>query len=342
MEWSDIRVFLQVVREGTMTAATSALRMDHSTISRRIARLEEETGVSLFERAGRRLTLTSEGDKLVLAAEKLESIIIRDVMSLSEDRKRITGQVRIGATEEFGAHYLAWRLAELTASHPGLEIELIALPRTFSLAAREVDVLVTLDRPLTGDVRFKKLIDFQFGVYGSAAYFGGRNRPTKKEELALETWCGYIKELLSTSELAPLSSATDNFSAKYRTTNVTVQLAAALSGSALAALPCFVATAHPTLERVLPDDAVFERTYWLAVHEDLAKHPRVRAVMNAIEAQVDRDHVLFMPGAVVPRGALKHPICALHRSDRPAGAGAHVTPADRPASKSPVILRRSA
>jgi DNA-binding transcriptional LysR family regulator len=312
MEWSDIRVFLQVVREGTMAAATSALRMDHSTISRRIARLEEETGVSLFERAGRRLALTAEGDKLVLAAERLESIIIRDVMSLSGDREHITGQVRIGATEEFGAHYLAWRLAELTASHPGLEIELMALPRTFSLAAREVDVLVTLDRPLTGDVRFKKLIDFQLGVYGSAAYFGGRRRPTKMEELAVETWCGYIQELFSTSELELLSSATDALSTKFRTANVTVQLAAALSGSALAALPCFVATAHPALERVLPDDAVFERTYWLAVHQDLAKHPRVRAVMNAIEAQVGRDRVLFMPTPMVARGTLEQAVGPLH------------------------------
>ena len=60
MEWSDIRVFLQVVREGTMAAATSVLRMDHSTISRRIARLEEETGVSLFERAGRRRVVEEE------------------------------------------------------------------------------------------------------------------------------------------------------------------------------------------------------------------------------------------------------------------------------------------
>jgi DNA-binding transcriptional LysR family regulator len=294
MEWSDIRVFLQVVREGTMIAATGALRMDHSTISRRISRLEREAGVPLFERAGRRLALTAEGEKLASSAQKLESIILREVLNLSNERERIVGQVRIGTTEEFGAHYLAPRLAALTRAHPGLEIELVALPRSFSLATREVDVLVTLDRPATGDVRYKKLTGVEFGIYGSAAYFDGRKRPAGLGELASETWCGFIKELLFTSELDLMA---DEISVKYRTTSITAQLGAALGGYALAALPCFLAAAHPGLERILHFEAAFERTYWLAVHEDLAKYPRVRALMSAIEAQVALDRALFRPSA---------------------------------------------
>jgi DNA-binding transcriptional LysR family regulator len=301
MEWSDIRVFLQVVREGTMAAATGSLRMDHSTISRKIARLEREAGVQLFERAGRRLALTPEGEKVVLAAEKLESTILREVLNLSGEREQIVGPVRLGTTEEFGAHYLAPRLAALTAGYPGLEIELVALPRAFSLATREVDVMITFDRPVTGDVRYKKLTDLEFGVYGSAAYFDGRPRPVGVDELSLETWCGYIKELMFTPELDMLSDVCDDVCFKYRTTSMTVQLGAALGGHALAALPCFVATGHPALERLLPADAAFQRTYWMAVHEDLAKYPRVRALMGAIETQVALDRSLFKPGmAAIP------------------------------------------
>lgn len=296
MEWSDIRVFLQVVRGGTMVAATGALRMDHSTISRRISRLEDETGVRLFQRAGRRLALTAEGEALMLAAEKLDSIIVREVLNLSDTRDRIVGPVRIGTTEEFGAHYLASRLSALTLAHPGIEIELVALPRLFSLATREVDLVISLDRPLTGDIRFKKLTDVEFGVYGSGAYFEDRARPATIDDLAVETWCGYIKELQFTPELDMLPRA-DEIRPKYRTTSMTVQLGAALSGYALAALPCFVACAHAGLERVLPGHAVFERSYWLAVHEDLAAYPRVRALMNAIETQVALDRALFRPTA---------------------------------------------
>ncbi len=295
MEWSDIRVFLLVARTGTMASATTALRLDHSTISRRISRLEREAGLQLFDRAGKRLALTAEGAKLVAAAEKLESIIIKEVHNLAGDRARIAGAVRVGTTEEFGAHYLAPRLAALTAAYPDLEIELVVLPRAFSLATREVDVVVALDRPAAGEVRFKKLTDIEFGLYGSPAYFAGRDRPTQVDDLSLETWCGYIKELLFTAELNLLPAALDETCVRYRTTSVTVQLGAALGGYALAALPCFVAAAYPALERILPGDAAFERSYWLAVHQDQARHPRVRALMGAIEAQVDRDRALFKP-----------------------------------------------
>jgi DNA-binding transcriptional LysR family regulator len=303
MEWSDVRVFLQVVREGTMIAATASLRMDHSTISRRIARLEVETGVSLFDRAGRRLVLTAEGAQLVAAAEKMESIILREVMSISDGRDRIVGTVRIGTTEEFGAHYLASRLAGLTAAHPGLEIELVALPRSFSLATREVDLVVTLDRPATGDIRYKKLTDFEFGVYCSPSYYEGRELPTSVDELAGETWCGHIDELLFTQELDARFLAPGGAPARYRTTSMTVQLGAALGGYALAALPCFVAEDEPDLLRILRQEAVCERTYWLAVHDDLSRYPRVRALMSAIETQVAVDRALFMPSLRAELGA---------------------------------------
>jgi DNA-binding transcriptional LysR family regulator len=222
---------------------------------------------------------------------------VREVLNLSEERDRVVGPVRIGTTEEFGIHYLAPRLAALTVGHPGLEVELVALPRAFSLAAREVDLMVTLDRPLTGEVRYKKLTDVEFGIYGSSHYFQNRRRPADLDALSLETWCGYIKELLFTPELDMLPGSSSEIKVRYRSTSVTAQLSAAASGYALAMLPCFVAAAQTDLERLLPSEAAVERTYWIAVHEDLAKYPRVRALMNAVEAEVAKDRALFRPTA---------------------------------------------
>lgn len=133
MEWGDIRVFLQVARTGQMAGATKALGLDHLTISRRIARLQEQTGVPLFDRAGRRLSLAEAGARLLAAGERVESIIVRDIVSLGESRQEIGGRVRIGTSEGFGAHYLAKRLPTMVAAYPGLEIDLVAptqlLPR---------------------------------------------------------------------------------------------------------------------------------------------------------------------------------------------------------------------
>lgn len=294
MEWSDIRVFLHVARAGQMAGASRSLGLDHSTISRRIARLEEATGVPLFDRAGRRLRLTEQGTKLLAAAERLESIIIRDVLSLEETRQEISGRVRIGTSEGFGAHYLARRLPMLLKAYPALELELVALPRTYSLGLREADVAITMDRPGSGDVRFKKLSTYELGIYASQAYLREQARPETIANLTDHAWCGYVDDLLFTAELDMMTFGDVTVRPRYRTTSVTAQLEAVLSGAALAILPCYMAAPHPELERVLPASVRIERAYWISVHGDLADSPRVRLVMNEIERQVRSDRALFL------------------------------------------------
>ena len=294
MEWGDIRVFLQVARAGQMAGASRSLGLDHSTISRRIARLEEQTGVALFDRAGRR-RITEDGARLLEAAERLESIIIRDILPLGEARQRVSGRVRIGTSEGFGAHYLAQRLPAMTEPYPDLEVELVALPRSYSLGMREVDLAITMDRPDSGDVRFKKLTSYALGIYGAPAHFENRSRPSTLEDLSDQSWCGYIKELLFTSELDLMTFESQVTTPKYRTTSVTVQLEAVLSGSVIAILPCYMASQRGGLERILANQVSIERSYWISVHGDLADSPRVRALMQAVERQVHLDRPLFLP-----------------------------------------------
>ena len=291
MEWSDIRIFLQVARSGQMAVASRLLNIDHSTISRRIARLEETTGVALFDRAGRRLRLTAEGAKLLSAAEGMEAIVIRDVLSLRESRENISGKVRIGTSEGFGSHYLATRLPAILSDHPGLELELVALHRRYSLGMREVDIVISMDRPEGGDVRFKKLCETSLGIYVTRDYFTGRPIPSRVDDLKDDLWCGYIEELLFTEVLDMMTFGNTTIVPRYRTTSVTAQLGAALSGAALAVLPTFMAQAHPTLVAVPLEGVSIQLTYWMSVHSDLARSPRVRAVMDAIDriVQADRD-----------------------------------------------------
>jgi DNA-binding transcriptional LysR family regulator len=261
MDWDDIRIFLQVARAGQMAGASRALGLDHSTISRRIARLEEKTKVPLFDRAGRRLSMTEDGAKFLVAAEKMESIILREVVSLGEARHEIRGRVRIGTSEGFGGHYLSQRLASMMATYPDLEVELVALPRTYSLGMREVDIAITMDRPDTGDIRLKKLTSYALGIYGTAAYFRDRARPATIEDLAEQTWCGYIKDLMFTSELDMMTFESQVITPRYRTTSVTVQLEAISSGSVIAILPCYMTAQRPTLERLVPELVNLERSY---------------------------------------------------------------------------------
>jgi DNA-binding transcriptional LysR family regulator len=126
-------------------------------------------------------------------------------------------------------------------------------------------------------------------------YFAGRAQPAGIQDLKDELWCGYIQELLFTEVLDMMTFDGTTIVPRYRTTSVTAQVHAALSGQALAILPTFMAAQYPALVPVLADAVRIEMPYWMQVHSDLARSPRVRAVMAAIERLVEQDRALFRP-----------------------------------------------
>lgn len=295
MDWGDLRVFLVVARAGQLSGASKSLGLDDSTISRRVARLEQALGVLLFERAGRRLRLTEEGKQLLATTEKIESLVMKEVANLEEQQGDLRGRVRIGTSEGFGAHFLAERLVELTSVHPHLEVELVAISRSFSLGLREVDIVVTMDRPVTGDIRFKRLTPYRLAIYASTAYLERHGCPGDISDLPAHRWCGYVEDLLFTDQLELLQFGTLEIAPSYRTTSVTAQLAAVRSGKSLAVLPCFMAKPHADLVQILPGTVDIERTYWIAFHGDNSTSPKVRLVMSAIESWVAEAQELFLP-----------------------------------------------
>ncbi|MFG1318219.1 LysR family transcriptional regulator [Xanthobacter autotrophicus] len=295
MDWDDLRIFLQLARTGRMAGAGRALGLDDTTVGRRVARLEKEVGAPLVARAGRRTVITEQGQKLAQAAEEMESIVLRKIVGLGEAGMQVAGRVRIGAPEGLGVGYLASRLAALSAENPKLETELVALPRAYSLASREVDIAITLDRPIAGQLSVKKLTDYTLELYGTQAYFDRKGRPGTAAELQGHVFAGYIPELLFTRALdfSTLEAGVE-VTPVIRSTSVIAQVNAVVSGAALGVLPAFLAAAHPELQVLL--DRVFRltRSYWVSVHDDLKHLNRVRAVLEAITTTIRADRAIFM------------------------------------------------
>ncbi|GLK67623.1 transcriptional regulator [Hansschlegelia plantiphila] len=294
MDWDDLRIILQLVRAKQMTAAAKALGVDDSTVGRRVARLEKAIGAPLVERAGRRTVITEQGQKVAKAAERIESVILREITGLGEEASLVAGRVRIGAPEGFGVGYLARRLAELSLQYERLETELIALPRTYSLATREVDIAITLERPRTGQLTVRKLIDYALQIYGTDQYFEARGTPAATSDLKRHTLAGYIPELLFTEELSfDTVGDGEKLPLAVRSTSVIAQVNAVLSGAAIGILPRYLAAAHPELRPILTSEVHFVRSYWIAVHDDLKHFYRVRAVLDAIVSRVRQDASIF-------------------------------------------------
>ncbi len=292
MDWDDLRIFLQLARAGRMSGAGRALGVDDTTVGRRVARLEQELGTALVSRAGRRTAITEQGQKLAQAAEEIESIILRKVVGLGEAELKLAGRVRVGAPEGLGVGYLARMLAQLSADNPALETELVALPRTYSLASREVDIAITLDRPAAGQVSIRKLTDYTLQLYGTEGYFARHGRPEGLAALKGHVLAGYIPELLFTAALD--FSGGIAVEPIVRSTSVIAQVNAVASGAAIGVLPAFLAAGQAELEVLMPEAFALTRSYWVSVHDDLKGLNRVRAVLDAITARVRADRGLFI------------------------------------------------
>src|SRR5688500_13009582 len=149
-DWNDLKSFLAVARSGRLTAAAQRLRIDHTTLSRRLGALEHALKAKLFDRSPSGYTLTEPGRRLIPTAEEMERLALAAQEAVGGSATAVAGAVRIGAPEGFGSYFLAPRIAALKALHPDLLIQLVAATAVFSLSKRGADVVVAESHPTAG------------------------------------------------------------------------------------------------------------------------------------------------------------------------------------------------
>jgi DNA-binding transcriptional LysR family regulator len=167
MNWDDVRIFLAVARSGQILGAARRLELNHATVSRRIGALEEALRAKLFRRLTTGSELTPAGERFLEIAERMEADVIAARSAVAEEDEDISGSVRIGAPDGFGVAFLARRLGELTRQHRDLTIQLVPVPRSFSLSRREADIAITVERPQEGRLVAGKLVDYTLGLFAS-------------------------------------------------------------------------------------------------------------------------------------------------------------------------------
>lgn len=124
MDIRTMQYYLAVVREGTISAAAEALHVAQPSLSRQMKDLEEELGVSLFERGNRKITLTGEGMVLRKRAEEMVRLMQMTEEEISSIKNHVSGSVRIGAGESFSFHYLSRAAASLAEEHPDIRFHI--------------------------------------------------------------------------------------------------------------------------------------------------------------------------------------------------------------------------
>lgn len=293
-DWDDLRFFLAVARSGRLTAAARRLGADHATVSRRITSLEESLKAKLFERRPQGYALTGHGEQLLAKAESMETEALAIQSEIGGADMALSGTVRIGAPDGFGSTFLAPRFASLAKAYPGLELQLIAMPRLLSLSKREADVAITLAPPKEGKVVARKLCDYRLGLYAAQDYLDAMPPIAAAEDLFAHRVVGYIDDLIFTPELDYLDEVAKGLRAQIQSSSVLAQMNAVAAGAGIGVIHHFMAVDEPRLVPVLPESVSITRSFWLLVHADLKDVARVRAVVDFIVRESKANRALLM------------------------------------------------
>ncbi|MFW2853480.1 LysR family transcriptional regulator [Sphingomonas sp. TX0543] len=163
--WNDLRFFLAMARTGSPTTAAMQLKVDHTTVRRRIDALEDSLNVKLFEPRDRGFLLTHAGTRLLATAESIEALATGAEESVSDKDLALSGTVRIGIPDGLGGLFLSAKLAEFAKEHPELQLELDATTRPFNLAKREADIAISVSAPTKGRQVIRKLGECSLYLY---------------------------------------------------------------------------------------------------------------------------------------------------------------------------------
>lgn len=259
VDWTAFRDLLAFAREGSVSAAAKTLGIDATTLTRRLRRLEQETGLALTIHNERRLELTAAGRELVSAAEGIELELLSLTRILAAQSPAAEGTVRVTGLRSILRHFVVLHIARFRNRHPGIVLELVPDMRNLSLARQEADIAIRAARPTGTDLYARKLIDIEFAVYGD---------PTKG-------WITYDAALTDVPEAKWTSENVDPSKIVMRTSAIELIADGVRADIGQALLPRYAAGG------LTPStDTILKREAWLVLHSDTRNTPRIRAVAD--------------------------------------------------------------
>lgn len=300
MDWDHLRVFLTVAREGQILAAAKRLGLNHATVARRLDQLEASLGAPLFDRRPAGSTLTQAGERLLPSVERIESELLGIEEATRSAGAAVAGTVRIGAPDGLGNLFLAPELGRFAADHPDLVVELVPLPRLFSLSRREADLAIVLEPPSEGRLTVTRLGDYTLGVYASRAWVERNGRPRGVEEVADHVLVTGVEDYAYSAALDYVHVLEKHARRVFRCAGVVGQMEAVRAGIGLGVLHDFAAGTDPTLVPLM-EETRFRRSYHLLSHPETRSLARIAATHAFMVDLFRRKKDVFQPKAAAER-----------------------------------------
>lgn len=288
MHWDDLRIFLAAARSRTLSDAARKLGIDATTVSRRLDRLSGDLRSSLFESNSTGLVLSSHGQKLLVQAEAVEHSIGIATGTLTGERSRLKGLVRISMSEGLATWIVARNMPRFRELHPEISVEMVTTNGFLNPSKREADLAITLARPARGHLIASKLSDYRLGLFASRAYVERNGVPLSGDALGQHPIVGYAPDFIYSDELRYLAEIGNRLEPSLSSSSINVQHAMIHASSGIGVLPLFIGLQDPDLVRILEGSAEITRSFWLVVHRDSRRIARVAAVIDWLKEIVPK------------------------------------------------------
>ena len=276
-DWDDLRVFLAVLRGGSIRAAAGRLGIAQSTVSRRIDGLESQLGTRLFHRMPRGLVLTQTGEAIQGRAEAVESTMLgleRDVLGRDA---ALEGRIMLSMPPPFAHHILMQDLVDFDRMHPGIRLEIDSTYGTTDLSAREADIAIRFTKKPEEHLVGRRLPDFGDAIYASPDYL---EQHVLSGSQATGRWIGWMDHARMCAWAK--RSRFPDCRPHWIMPDIDAQLAACEMGLGLGQFICAIGDKRAGLVRVPPGQVIRRYQVWILTHRELRSTERMRVCLRFI------------------------------------------------------------
>lgn len=279
-DWNQARAFLVTAEEGSLSAAGRALGLTQPTLGRQVAALEENLGVTLFERVGRSLSLTEAGLDLLNHVKAMGEAAGQVSLAASGQSQAVEGTVVVTASDLLSAYFLPPVLDALREQAPGISIELLASNEIRDLKRREADIAIRHVRPEQPDLIARQVPGTSGHFYAAPAYLARHGRPETVDDLASAVFVGAGDVTSYLKAIAPVGLPVTRDNIKYVSNSGIVAWEMVKQGLGMCIMTNDLAALTPEVEQVLPDFPAMPVPTWLVTHRELRTNRRIRVVFD--------------------------------------------------------------
>lgn len=282
MNWDNLRYFLALAREGSVSGAGRALGVKHTTVARRIQALEQHMGTRLFDRSRSGYSMTQAAENLFDDVLRLEEKVQRVDHKIAGQDAALAGLLKLTVAHDLANRFILPEIGKFLNTYPKIQLQLLMTPGLVDLAAHEADIAIRLTPSPPEYLVGRELMKLRHGIYGTSEVLNKLADP--------------VNVILFRSEIDHPAWVSDHFknaNVILRVDDVSSMAVAVKNDLGIAKMPCFIGDTEPTLRRLDLKLELSTWGIWILNHVDLRATARVRACKDFLQGILEKKRSLI-------------------------------------------------